>query len=52
MRGKTQAHGNARYLFLESLTNNNIIHGLILWFKKPQIFHVSIGEHYTVVNFI
>lgn len=30
MRGKTQAHSNAKYLFLGILTNNNIIHGLIL----------------------
>lgn len=36
MTEKAQMHGNAKHFWLEILTSDNIVWGLILWFKKPQ----------------
>lgn len=33
---RAQAHGNAKHFWLEILASNNIVWGLVLWFKKPQ----------------
>lgn len=36
MTEKAQTHGNAKHFWLEILARDNIVWGLILWFKKPQ----------------